>query len=1230
MYFETGAALAAALAALPTSKKGSYAGFDAFYYGSTYMSGYNGDLSPIDHFVQIGAERGYKPNADFDPSFYGNQYADLRGQGFDAADLLYHFMQFGLDEGRAQNADYLGFDADAYFTANPDVEAFVAANLDLFNGSMENGAIAHYIKFGEAEGRSLGNVVSEANLRLTVNDDSLSGTNAADLIAGRIGTVGGVEANTLNSGDSINGQGGTDTLMAQVMSGAAFGNTGSNGSQVRPIQPEISNVEVIKLEAQYRSIVDEASGGEDSNVDDVYVRASEMTDVVQLWSNKSTGDLIIQDLTTLTSAGVVRNTNTMTIGMAYTGNTDSHWDESDYKVYFDQDYLIPRSQNDGGQLFIELMDMDSALAGGNPLEDNPWGEITFTMGGVEKVLNYGAAANTYAELLAAIQAAIATAALTDPDFAQLSAAFGPEFTATDTDLEPGGSTQGTTIVITNSGAEQLQAVGMRATGTAPSGKDFHTGFSSLPPGTENIPVEINVALEKAGLSGDGGALVIGSMNKGSNDNNSITGDRQTHNDTVEGFQKFNVTVLGNSEKSSSLSELRSTNNTLQTVIVTSETRTDGSYAHLDIGNTQSGERYGLKDVATFDSTAFLSDMYLFAGLTNEMDEKYGTSEMNVNYDFGIGNDYFNLEVNQNQSQALNVDINMGEGNDEAEIWIDGDAVDAVTESFAINLGNGNNDLVIEVELGDGTNDFDLDGVSNATTSLLKNLSITSGSGADYVEVLGNGEFDITVNAESDMVFINAGGDFGRTNIWGADGIGGIGDPNPLLNGIALYNAKLSIRYAGFESTVDIATGPDFIANLQDINNAIIAAIAANPELARLLSATVGTTDQDLIVRALIDGDNGLELLMYQPQLVTSLPTNAGEVVLQSTHVNALATALIATGRAANSAAIDIDADGIEASEVAAYFTGTASLTTNAAGVNGPFVLDEAAPLGTYYYDFYDYVGSGSEGSVINTSVIDMGTGANDLVVLSSNDLSSNTLVFSAAWGKVSVVNFFTNELTAQPNGGDTEGDSTGEVMTNGLHLLDFTAFLTNTFSSSGSSHSVLPIAIDYVDATGNVATLNNSFAANNIVFADLEDLEQVATNTTDLSFATLSATQVQTILNLVGGVTSTSQTGGTLAEDVVQATRTSLFFVQNVDADATADILPATADGLEDQEVIAGISGTNYNNYGEYKVFQVTYGTDASIDTTFSVSLIGTIDFGNSLDLAAGALLPNLVGAVAP
>ena len=58
MYFATGAAFTAAINALPTSLTGTYKAFDAFYYADKYMASYSGTLSPVEHFVQLGAARG--------------------------------------------------------------------------------------------------------------------------------------------------------------------------------------------------------------------------------------------------------------------------------------------------------------------------------------------------------------------------------------------------------------------------------------------------------------------------------------------------------------------------------------------------------------------------------------------------------------------------------------------------------------------------------------------------------------------------------------------------------------------------------------------------------------------------------------------------------------------------------------------------------------------------------------------------------------------------------------------------------------------------------------------------------------------------------------------------------------------------------------------------------------------------------------------------------------------
>lgn len=248
-YFTTGAQLQAALNALPNTKTGNFVAFDSFFYGQQYMADYQGTLSPIEHFVQIGAARGYKPNATFDPTYYKNAFADLKNTDFNAADLLYHFMQYGLDEGRTPNAALATFDGTAYLAANPDVAAEVNANLAQFGGSATNGALAHYVKFGAAEGRTApGTSVSNGQtFTLTQGLDTITGTSGNDTInAFAFNSVTGADTTTLQSVDTIDGGAGTDTLNIEVKDGDADADA-ATADLNNTIQGTISNVEIVNI-----------------------------------------------------------------------------------------------------------------------------------------------------------------------------------------------------------------------------------------------------------------------------------------------------------------------------------------------------------------------------------------------------------------------------------------------------------------------------------------------------------------------------------------------------------------------------------------------------------------------------------------------------------------------------------------------------------------------------------------------------------------------------------------------------------------------------------------------------------------------------------------------------------------------------------------------------------------------------------------------------------------------
>lgn len=81
---------------------------------------------------------------------------------------LAHYMNFGIYEGRDPFGNMGKFDAARYLKDNPDVRDYILANKDQFGagggpiteGVLRNGALAHYVKFGAAEGRPAYNIAT--------------------------------------------------------------------------------------------------------------------------------------------------------------------------------------------------------------------------------------------------------------------------------------------------------------------------------------------------------------------------------------------------------------------------------------------------------------------------------------------------------------------------------------------------------------------------------------------------------------------------------------------------------------------------------------------------------------------------------------------------------------------------------------------------------------------------------------------------------------------------------------------------------------------------------------------------------------------------------------------------------------------------------------------------------------------------------------------------------------
>jgi len=145
-----------------------YATHKGFLFDAVYYLLDNPELVPTEnvdtalaHYLAIGAAQGKAPNSWFDPTWYENRWPDLTPYQFDDATLFMHYNLHGVWEGRSAGPKFDNFDGSRYLADNPDVAAYVDAHLADFLGSRSNGAIAHYVIYGQHELRPAFNLVGQ-------------------------------------------------------------------------------------------------------------------------------------------------------------------------------------------------------------------------------------------------------------------------------------------------------------------------------------------------------------------------------------------------------------------------------------------------------------------------------------------------------------------------------------------------------------------------------------------------------------------------------------------------------------------------------------------------------------------------------------------------------------------------------------------------------------------------------------------------------------------------------------------------------------------------------------------------------------------------------------------------------------------------------------------------------------------------------------------------------------
>ncbi len=606
---------------------------------------------------------------------------------------------------------------------------------------------------------------------LKVGQDNVTGTADNDTFKSFVSqNDNGQQVNTLGSGDIINGGAGKDTLEAQITAGAWVNGSDSKSMAISPITTSVEN---IVLTAEMSNV--STTTGDDK----VYVNARYMDGVEKIASNYSNADLFVQNMTTKGVSG----TAAQTVQFSYSGNKDSSWNEADMTVFYDQDYLV-RSAVQTNSVYYFTQDRlatneDNKVFGEKTAVDG----IAFTASGLGRVEIKIPEASLEAFLKTvpadSIQAyqgfvALLKTAL-DAKNTELNGALNNYDIKLNTDYfrtNGGVNNSGDPLKINAYAIELLVPSGVTVTDPAMSQRtktlptyDMFNDVTKVPPTTTDVAVKINVDLEKVGLAADGGALIIGSMNKDANNNFNIK-QAITTTKTVAGFDEFNVHVSGDKSKNSSLSKLISTDNTLRKVTIDSKA---GSTANLTIGNSNTGtlgtsaqNAAAFKDVQVMDASSFAGDLKLNAGFTTQLQAKYFDNAdsksgvyttlygLNVaktelalfSYKGGAGNDTLNLAFD-----SANFGYSFGQAN------MTGGSVASVSNANgAKNIFANVFKTVVEGGAGNDTINIALDATLAASVYVLggTNMTINGGAGNDTINI-ATGSGTTTVGAVSTAV-----------------------------------------------------------------------------------------------------------------------------------------------------------------------------------------------------------------------------------------------------------------------------------------------------------------------------------------------------------------------------------------------------------------------------------------------------------------------------------------------
>ena len=379
------------------------------------------------------------------------------------------------------------------------------------------------------------------------------------------------------------------------------------------------------------------------------------------------------------------------------------------------------------------------------------------------------------------------------------------------------------------------------------------------------------------------------------------------------------------------------------------------------------------------------------------------------------------------------------------------------------------------------------------------------------------------------------------------------------NGI-LYNSELTVTFSGariaasgvikdaadsfsngFESTVTIGT-TNYLGGRLQVNQAIKDAINNDAVLSKLLMATDGPSNT-LVIESLVDGRfeaNDLEIAIAAPTELTTAELTG----LNSANQALIGDSTLVLTEAGMIAVIEAQISAIDATDT----NGINAYTEETFAID-PVSGDEMA---------------GNTSTSDSDNTIELGAG-DDVAVLGTDDTSNDTLVYEGIFGNDSIFNFV---------------NTTGNAA---LDMLDFTAYLTNEVSSSGSSTSALRVATTGEDA----GTSGSTLTANEV--ATVNGFSEDTSGDANETWAELTASDLLSAIN-----------GGDYGN------------ITGFNVNKVSGLVGDVQNGI--------IMVENDLNDGEYKVFSTF--ADNNDEEFTAVTLVGTIDFGDTIDASvAGALI---------